>query len=670
MRTPWFIRIVVLAALLGAVTSLSCGKKPEEQPELQPIKVRPSDTSKAVQIPQSPYLVIPNELVVMLKDGETVESFSESVAGKGIKVVGYIPDFNIVQVEVPSEERETLKNELARNPLVKVVSYQTVYGANAAPNDPALINDDVWDDWGLKAIGAEAAWDVTRGDPNVIIAIVDTGMLIDHEELKGRIVSPKSFFSDDGVRQVGSPDDMMHATHVAIIAAGSGNNSLGTSGVAPGCRIMPVQVLYDNGSGELGTTTTTAAGIAYAIRNNARVINLSLAPVLEYRGIMGALAGIFGSLYEKYRSPDSRDGAQNVLFSMRESDALLHGDIFAKAEDAGVTVVEAAGNDDLPGDFNSICYDPFTLGVGNVGKYADGVLTPARSSNYGYMVRVSAPGTDIYSGSAEPGGNGYVWLGGTSMAAPYVSGLAALIASANPDLKPSEIRQAIIASAISGDPGNPAQVRWDPSTQEVFHEMDLWRRAFLLLTGKDENLLLPDTMQQLLVSLIPPQFNLVWDGAFVRRTGEVVRDNHKAVGAFINAPAALRAAADGSFRKKFAAFTPEETEKARDITPEKLLQVYDMLRLSGRYAGLDGLGGAFSLEANIPSARLNVVRDKNPGGNYVEWLEYTAPARYRHFAAFNNEDYRQGPVRVQRRDKVVEIWNLLKDEIIYYPSVE
>lgn len=669
MRTPWFIRIAALVVLLGAVTFPSCGKKPEELPEQQPIKVRPSDTSKAVQIPQSPYLVIPNELVVMLKDGETIESFSESVAGKGIKVVGYIPDFNIVQVEVPAEERETLKNELARNPLVKVVSYQTVFGTNAAPNDPALTNNDVWDDWGLQAIGAEAAWDVTRGDPNVIIAIVDTGMLIDHEELKGRIVSPKSFFSDDGVQQVGSPDDMEHATHVAIIAAGSSNNGLGTSGVAPGCRIMPVQVLHDKGWGELGDTTTTAAGIAYAIRNNARVINLSLGPPLEYQGLLGALAGIFGSLYEKYRDPNSRDGAQDYLLNFRKDFALLYGDIFAKAEDAGVTVVTSAGNDDLPGDFNAICYDPFTLGVGNVGKYADGVLTPSGSSNYGYMVRVSAPGTDIYSGSAEPGGSSYVWLGGTSMAAPYVSGLAALIASANPEFKPSEIRQAIIASAISGASGSTA-AHWDPSTQEVFREMDLWRRAFLLLVGKDENLLLPGTMQQLLVSLIPPQFNLVWDGAFVRRTGEVVRDNHKAVGAFINAPAALRTAADGSFRKKFAIFTPEEAERAKNIKPEKLLQVYDMLRLAGRYAGSDGFGGAFSLEADIPSARLNVVRNKNPGGDYAEWLEYTAPAQYRHFAMFNNNDYRQGPVRVKRREKVLEIYNLLKDETIYYPSGE
>ena len=51
-------------------------------------------------------------------------------------------------------------------------------------------------------------------------------------------------------------------------------------------------------------------------------------------------------------------------------------------------------------------------------------------------------------------------------------------------------------------------------------------------------------------------------------------------------------------------------------------------------------------------------------------MEYTAPTQYRHFAMFNNKDYRQGPVRVQRRDKVVEIWNLLKDEAIYYPSAE
>jgi len=283
---------------------------------------------------------------------------------------------------------------------------------------------------------------------------------------------------------------------------------------------------------------------------------------------------------------------------------------------------------------------------------------------------VSAPGTDIYSGDGEPGGSGYQWATGTSMSAPYVTGLVALVASVNPDLKPHEIRQVIIDSSMSDNADETAPVHWNSSAKKVFHEMELWRRAFLLLTEKDEYLSLPDTMEQLLVSLIPQEHNVIWDGPYERRDGKVVWQDEKAVGAFINAPASLKSAVTGSFRNKFATFTEAETEKAGNIKPEKLLQVYDMLKLADRYAALADLGVQFTLKLNIPLERLDVIRENNPGGDYAEWLEYTAPGQYRHFAVYNGNDYRQGPVRVGRRGTVSDITNPLKDEVFYYQSLE
>ena len=68
--------------------------------------------------------------------------------------------------------------------------------------------------------------------------------------------------------------------------------------------------------------------------------------------------------------------------------------------------------------------------------------------------------------------------------------------------------------------------------------------------------------------------------------------------------------------------------------------------------------------------RLDVIRKKSPGGDYAEWLEYTRPEQYRHFAVYNGKDYRQGPVRVGRRGTIADIVNPLKDDVFYYQSLE
>ena len=276
---------LTLAILFSMTAAFSGCARKEGRPHEMP-QGRPPDISKAVEIPHVPYPVIPNELIVLLKEGKTVESFKNSLKDEDIKIVGQIPTFRIVQLEVPSSRREEIKKNLRRNQNVEAVVYQSVLKSNARFNDPVFTNDKPEDDWNLKAINAEAAWDITRGDPNIVIAIVDTGTLLEHEELKGRIVLSGSGRTRDGKSQAGTPDDLMHGTHVAITAAGSADNRAGTSGVAPGCSVMPVQI-------NLGLSDVLA-GVAFAAKNRANVINLSIRP------------GYLGRYIEDYKDQDTR----------------------------------------------------------------------------------------------------------------------------------------------------------------------------------------------------------------------------------------------------------------------------------------------------------------------------------------------------------------------------
>lgn len=640
MKKRWLLGLVfvILALALGIIFSSYWGRKQKEELHKMP-EVRSPDIRTAIEIPEVPYLVIPNELVVLLKEGETVESFAKTIKDSEVKIVGQIPTFRIAQVEIPASKREALKAELEKNPLVEVVVYQGVFRSNVKFNDPALNNDDPWDDWGIQAINAEAAWEITRGSPEVIVAVVDCGILFSHEELKDKIVLPGSVFTDDG-SHVGNAEDLFHGTYVAIIAVGAGNNGVGTSGIAPGSRLMPVQVG--------GFSSDVLAGIAYAVEMGAKVINVSMAVAyLEYK-------------VEDYQDPSRRMKTLSYFLGVRQRDREFTDKVFAIVEAAGVTIVFGAGNDNIPGDFSAWIDSPFTLGVGAVGLDNQEKLAPANFSNYGYMVRVSAPGMDIYSGNAEPGGSGYVYrkYGGTSAAAPYVTGLAALIVSVNPDLTPLEIRQVIIASAYADTPLDLQKVPWFQDEREANQEMNLWRRALLLIFGKDENLLLHSMAQEFMLSLIRPEYNAIWQGGI-----------DKAVGGFIDARAALEMAKSGSFRKRFAEFSEEDEEKAEQLKPEQLLQVYDMLKYARRYAGSQNVS-PFTLELKEPFERLQVIRASKPEGDYSEWLEYVQPGIYRHLCKFRGEDYSRGLLRLQSADNAMLIKNRRAKEDISYPLAE
>jgi putative cell wall-binding protein len=303
----------------------------------------------------------------------------------------------------------------------------TLLGLSAAAPSPAVAapsNDQlVGQQWGLEQIRAPPAWTRSRG-AGVTIAILDTGVDLTHPDLAPKLVRGATFWGCanqpdgcgtgswlDGEDQIA--DASGHGTHVAGIAAAATNNGIGIAGVAPDARIMPVKVL---GGGRLlgdGTAAEVAAGIRWATRNGADVINLSLAglPGTQALALVGAVSSI----------------------TLAARDAVR----------AGVVVVAAAGN-----DYASICaepaFDPQVLCVGATdplglpATYGNLLLDPA------YNV-VAAPGglglvtcgDDVVSTwpvgrDRAPGcegavGRGYHALAGTSMAAPHVSGVAALL---------------------------------------------------------------------------------------------------------------------------------------------------------------------------------------------------------------------------------------------------
>ena len=149
-RRRWLVALGALAALAAAfIIYLAL---PGEKRRVAPLAdMRVPDVRRAIVVPTSASPIIPDELLVLLKGGKSVAEFRRAVQDPRIRVVGSIPEIGLVQVEVPAEQREAVKSELERNPLVQVVLYQSIYKSNAKFNDPALADRNSPDGWGLRA---------------------------------------------------------------------------------------------------------------------------------------------------------------------------------------------------------------------------------------------------------------------------------------------------------------------------------------------------------------------------------------------------------------------------------------------------------------------------------------------------------------------------------------
>jgi hypothetical protein len=249
--------------------------------------------------------------------------------------------------------------------------------------------------WGWYKTHTTQAWDITQGDPSVVVAVLDTG-LRSVADFDGQTVSGWNVLnnSPDTTTNAGT-----HGTYVAGVVGLALGNSAGNAGFCPRCRIMPVQVGTDSGA----YISDVATGITWAADHGAHVENLSLA------------------------------GASS-------SSTLANAVTYARSR--GVVVIAAAGNSNC----NCPTYPAATPGVIGVAG-TDGADNKQGDSNYGTWVTMAAPEGNMTAWPSINGAPGYAPVGGTSLAAPVVAGIAGLLFSYDPTATGASVEQALEATA-------------------------------------------------------------------------------------------------------------------------------------------------------------------------------------------------------------------------------
>jgi subtilisin family serine protease len=331
---------------------------------------------------------VPGELLVSFRAG-TSNAEMEAAAGRaGGRLSDHLAELGLHVVEVsPVRTQEALASLRSEPSVARVERDVFLETLDTVPNDA------LWStQWGPRLVGAPRAWDASRGAPAVVIAVLDTGVDAQHEDLVGASVAGRDFVNGDG----DPADDDGHGTAVAGVISARTDNREGQAGVCWVCSLMSVKVMNSTGSGK---TSTIAAGIVWAVEHGARVINLSL-------GGPGTTSALEAAV--RYASSN------------------------------GVVLIASAGNSGVDRPFYPAGY-PEVIGVAATTE-SD---TRYGWSNYGDWVRVTAPGCN----TAPRLGGGYVEFCGTSSAAPIVAGIAALALALNPNASRSDIERAIELSA-------------------------------------------------------------------------------------------------------------------------------------------------------------------------------------------------------------------------------
>lgn len=357
---------------------------------------------------------VPGVLVITLRPGTNLGLFN---ARWGLQVVNSLPDGGTTYlVSLPGGAIGSFFLPLlASDPSVQTAEPDATVVAPESPMaEPATMpNFDsegspgpYISQYALNLINAPAAWNASTGR-GTTVAVLDTGADLQHPMLQGHLtpgfntltpwLPPIDYPQHVDSNGNGTIDDAWgHGTHVAGIVAL----------VAPQAKILPIKVLDSDG---VGSAFSVAVGIYYAVDRGAQVINMSL-----------GMAG-----------PDT-----------------LIANAIAYAVAHNVLPVASAGNDGLLNAVQSPAIDPGVLAV----TATDQNDQKASFSNYGNPVAVDAPGVNIYSLFH---GNGYATWSGTSMAAPFVSGEAALLRSLHPDWSDTQVIAQIESSAVPIDSVNP-----------------------------------------------------------------------------------------------------------------------------------------------------------------------------------------------------------------------
>lgn len=321
-----------------------------------------------------------------------------------------IPQIGIAIADKPEEvPSEQLSDQIKAESTVE--DYEPINLVTLEATKGLKINDpESQKQYHLDVINADKAWEITSGKPSVKIAIIDSGIDLNHPDLKARLITGRNI-----IRPSQKPmDDNGHGTHVAGIAAATAGNGIGVVGIAPNCSLMPVKAL-ENGR---GTDIDIAEAIVWATDNDADVINISIGLYTKSKALERAVKYAIGKNVVVVSS--SGNDSKNSKIHLP---SMIKGVIEVSATKVYLT--------------SSKVYE----------KFAD-------FSNYGQQVSVAAPGEEILSTMptykvelTKEAGLKYGIMSGTSMASPMVAGLAALLKSQDASLTPAEIKQIIEKSS-------------------------------------------------------------------------------------------------------------------------------------------------------------------------------------------------------------------------------
>jgi len=351
--------------------------------------------------------VVKNEILVVFREDVAPEvKKSLHKALRATPVSDESEDVFYQKVIIPDDESlEVMVERYRRDPAVRYAEPNYIKKAYGV-NDPLYteFSTETAKQWGLARINVKDAWALSTGT-GVVVAVLDTGIVLNHPDFQGQIYSTITY-----IGTTGATDYMGHGTHVAGIIAARSNGQYGV-GVATNSKILAVKVLDDDG---IGTSDSLVRGLLYVSTCSAKpkVVNLSL-----------------GSTY----------------YSEIENTAIQT--VYQK----GIAIIAAKGNDstdepNYPSDYQNV------FSVGSVTS-SD---VKSSFSNYGPDLDIVAPGGDGLVAGGAPGdilstvpltSGATAYMAGTSMAAPFVSGVAALIYSIKPNLSPRDVYRILIQSA-------------------------------------------------------------------------------------------------------------------------------------------------------------------------------------------------------------------------------
>jgi len=346
--------------------------------------------------------VLYKNLGILVVDNMDEEQLKSAVKNESNSIIYYEKEREFF----PADELQLIK-ELKKQSagLAEKISELEKY----ITNKPLPQKSFVEMEWGLKAIGLENANYTGKG---IDICILDTGLEISHPDFSSEEIEGKSFIDGEDWNR----DPNGHGTHCAGVATGNTRNDTGKRyGIARGCNLKIAKVLADNGR---GTTSSVIDAIDWAITKKFRILSLSLA------------------------SPVKLDDQPSVLFEA----------IGERALENNCLIIAAAGNDSnrpqIPQPVSMPANSKSIMAVGaidsqmKIARFSNAGINPSTGGN----INVCAPGVDIisaYPKNAKNKNNLYYSMSGTSMAAPHVSGLAALYMEQFPDKSAKEIWELI-----------------------------------------------------------------------------------------------------------------------------------------------------------------------------------------------------------------------------------